>query len=472
MVLNFMSICVNGFGMLNKIALVDAHDGGGGAAAVARAQVAFCNSRGIATTLFVGEKRTADNHVEELPKPFSEKTAKKFFEFMRKNNLERLPKYWTVTKFLRKIVSKENFLADLVGHEKVNFTSTQRLLSLHEQQYQLIHMHNLHGDYFDLRLLPDISKRLPTFVTMHDAWLLAGHCAHSFDCDRWKTGCGSCPYLTTYPAIRRDGSAFNWQRKAAIYKASFLYLISPSNWLAERIKKSMLMPAVQELRVIPNGVDTDIFFPRNKLDCRAELGLDRDKYIILFAAQGLKTNVFKDFTTTQLALELLGARRELEVLCLFIGDSGDAYDCGGIEVRFTGYITSQTLLAKYYGAADLYIHPAKAETYGLTIVEAMASGLPVIASRVGGIPELVVDIGEQTLPPTGILIPVSDAEALAQSILQLIGNSRLRQQLGENAVLRVRERFTLKAQFQAYLSFYEEVLSKKGSDDFSSSRLL
>jgi hypothetical protein len=53
-------------------------------------------------------------------------------------------------------------------------------------------------------------------LTLHDAWLLSGHCAHSFDCQRWKTGCGECPDLDVYPASPRDATACNWRRKREI----------------------------------------------------------------------------------------------------------------------------------------------------------------------------------------------------------------------------------------------------------------
>ena len=80
-----------------------------------------------------------------------------------------------------------------LGHENFNFPETRYVLGRAPAPIDLMHCHNLHGGYFDLRRLRSLSRRLPVVVTLHDAWLLSGHCAHSFTCERWKCGCGrSC----------------------------------------------------------------------------------------------------------------------------------------------------------------------------------------------------------------------------------------------------------------------------------------
>ena len=145
-----------------------------------------------------------------------------------------------------------------------------------------MHMHNLHGGYFDLRELPYLTHRVPTVITLHDAWMLTGHCAHWFDCDRWRTGCGECPHLDTHPALLRDKSAFNWRRKRGIYERSDLRLATPAQWLADRIGESMLGVPTEEIRVIPQGIDLAVFRPGDRSLARRELGLDDDLFVALF----------------------------------------------------------------------------------------------------------------------------------------------------------------------------------------------
>src|SRR5574341_819554 len=108
------------------------------------------------------------------------------------------------------------------GKEDFDFRGTGQLLELGPERPDIVHCHNLHGawlpsgGYFDLRALSRLSQQVPVVLTLHDAWLLSGHCAHSFDCERWKSGCGLCPDLTIYPAVRRDSTAYNWERKRDI----------------------------------------------------------------------------------------------------------------------------------------------------------------------------------------------------------------------------------------------------------------
>lgn len=120
------------------------------------------------------------------------------------------------------------------GWEDFEYPGTAHLLQALPNVPEIIHCHNLHPNYFDLRALVPLSQTRPLILHLHDAWLLSGHCSHSFDCERWQTGCGNCPYLDTYPAIRRDKSAENWQRKQEIYANSHLYIVTVSQWLMNR----------------------------------------------------------------------------------------------------------------------------------------------------------------------------------------------------------------------------------------------
>jgi glycosyltransferase involved in cell wall biosynthesis len=111
-----------------------------------------------------------------------------------------------------------------------------------------------------------------------------------------------------------------------------------------------------------------------------------------------------------------------------------------------------SLVAQYYRASDLYMHVAKAETFPNTVLEAMACGVPVIASNVGGISEQVDD------GITGLLIPAQNAELMAQSASLLLKNSDIREKMGNAAIQKVKDCFTLERQVQQYLQWYREIL--------------
>ena len=348
-------------------------------------------------------------------------------------------------------------LADILrGREDFHFPGTWKLLNLLPNRPDVIHCHNLHGYYFDLRALPWLATQAPLLLTLHDGWLLSGHCAHSFECNRWQEGCGSCPDLRIYPAVWRDATASNWQRKKNIFAASKIYVATPSNWLMQRVEQSMLTSAVLEGRVIPNGVDLSIFHPVAKKEARRELGLPYDAKVLVFAAANIRKNMWKDYETVRAAVRILSTTVD-DIMVLAIGDEGRAERIGKATVTFVPYQHDRRGLARYYQAADVYVHAARAETWGLTITEALACGTPVVATAVGGVVEQVEN------NETGFLVAMGDGEGMAARVLQLITNKTLVRQYGERAADSARRRFDLRLQADRYLDWYYEIVDRSAS---------
>ena len=112
------------------------------------------------------------------------------------------------------------------------------------------------------------------------------------------------------------------------------------------------------------------------------------------------------------------------------------------------------MIAQYYQAADIYVHTAKADTFPTTILEAMACGLPVVASNTGGIPEQV----DHEI--TGFLTPVEDPVALVQGIKKILQNTALRNAMSSSALQKVYAHYTLGMQIKTYLAWYKSIISR------------
>ena len=126
-----------------------------------------------------------------------------------------------------------------------------------------------------------------------------------------------------------------------------------------------------------------------------------------------------------------------------------------LNVRFTGGIRDRRDLARLLAAADVFISASLMETYGLTLVEAMACGIPVVAFRVGGIPEAAPD-GQ-----VAILCPPQDAAALIEAITKLQNSPRLRERLGTLAQDTARHRNAASSFSNAFAQLYRECVSSR-----------
>jgi glycosyltransferase involved in cell wall biosynthesis len=307
-------------------------------------------------------------------------------------------------------------------------------------------------------------------LTLHDAWLLSGHCAHSFDCERWQIGCGRCPNLNIYPSVKRDSTEYNWRRKREIYSKCRLYLSTPSRWLMRKVESSILAPAIVEAKVIPYGIDLSVFRTADKAQARESLDLPQDSIVILFAANGIRENVFKDYQTMRKAIGLVAERMRAEnILFIALGDTAQTEQIGKAMIHFISFQNDPGTVARYYQASDVYIHAAHVDTFPNTILESLACGTPVVATAVGGIPEQIKGVkGKSFEAPgldvyslneaTGILVAQRDAEMMAAAIEAILSDASLRRRLSENAARDAKERFDLRRQVDDYLGWYQEIL--------------
>ena len=429
---------------------VSTYDSAGGAEQIAWNLFRAYRERGLTSQLAVGWRRGAtDPDVHEL------------------SAIDLARQGWS-GRLARRIRRK-------LGHDEFAFPSTAELPGLGDGVPDLLHCHNLHGEYFDLRALPALCRQLPVILTMHDAWLLSGHCAHSLGCERWKHGCGRCPDLSIYFPLKRDGTAHNWTQKKRIFADCRLFVSAPSAWMLSQLEDSILAPAVIESRVIPNGIEQDIFRPGDMLAARRELGLPADARVLLFAANGPRQNHFKDFHTVYRAVEQIKWQTgDPELVLIALGEAGQDEQAGHARVSYVGRLEARSAVATYFRAADLYLHAARAESFGMVVAEALSVGTPVVATAVGGVAEQLRSLAHdwphgrgvagqpvyRADAATGVLVDVGDADSMAAACQYLLGQPALRAKLGANAAADAAARFSLTRQVDAYLDWYRDILAR------------
>ncbi|MGF7176618.1 glycosyltransferase family 4 protein [Azospirillum doebereinerae] len=346
------------------------------------------------------------------------------------------------------------------GVEDFFYPGSWDLLEAMDGWPDLVHLHNLHTGYFDLRVLPWLSAQVPVVMTLHDCWLLSGHCAHPLGCERWRGGCGACPDLSIYPPLLRDNTANNWARKREILASSRFSLIGPCDWLRKRAEDSLPKSSLHVTATVPNGINTSVFRPADQAAARARLGLPKDAAIALYVANGGLANPWRD--PESLCQAIMAAAITLAPRRLILLVVGGTAEGGGftppqdIEIWQCAFTDDASQLLDAYHAADLLVHPAWADSFPTVVLEAMACGLPVVATAVDGIPEQVI-AGE-----TGLLVPPGEGLKLAQAILTVLQNDAMRSRMSVAGRRRALEHFDERVMIDRYLALYADILASSG----------
>lgn len=321
----------------------------------------------------------------------------------------------------------------------------------HFRKADILHLHNLHGDYFNLWSLPLLSALKPTVWTLHDMQALTGHCAHSLDCDRWQleTGCGHCPYLKAYPRLWRDTTHQLWKNKQTIYTHSSLYLVTPSVWLQRLVEKSLLRE--QPLVCIPNGADTNIYRLQDKDNARRLLGFPLNVPLIGGCADDGMANPWKGGKyTLNTILELKKSFPDLHFLN--IGIKTAPTELQHIDwVHHIPYVNEPAHLALLYAALDFLLYPTLADNHPLVCIESLCCGTPIVGFATGGVPEIVRDGLD------GLLVPPHDGISLTKAAVTLLQNKMLQKHMSQEAAVNSKKCFNLELFAQRYENLYNEV---------------
>jgi len=267
--------------------------------------------------------------------------------------------------------------ADLV-HFHCMHSGTLFLLDRHTffQNADLVHFHCMHSGTFSYLALPKVAASRPCVLSLHDTWAFTGHCGYSYECERWKTGCGDCPHPEENPAIARDATRLEWRMKTRAFIRSGIRLISKSAWTTRMARVSALRHL--PLSEIPYGVDTSVYWPRGRAQSRDILGLPQDRYVLLFSAQVL-TSRRKGADLLIRALQELPTEVASRTVLLTMGERGAELAQGaGLPARDLGYLDDDHLKAIAYSAADLFLFPTRADVFGLVSIESQACGTPVV----------------------------------------------------------------------------------------------
>ena len=347
----------------------------------------------------------------------------------------------------------------LLGIENFEYQGIWNWIDSWKETPDIVHLHDLFSDFFDLRALEVLSKKTNVVMTVHNEWPFTGLCHYTLGCERWRDSCGECPHLDEFKKFsnpKADRTSFNLHRKREIYRNSRLHVATPSRWMMARASQSVMMPGIKEIKTIPNGIDRTIFKPGNRDEARKELGLPLDQKIVLFIGNRVTSNQWRVWPWMIESMKLAAQKMNESITFLLVGELEKTETFGGVTAEFRTFCAESEKLAKYYHAADLYLQLSRADNFPTTVLEAMSCGIPVISTKVGGIPEQV-DQDE-----TGYLVVPGNTDQTSDAIVRLLADLGLREKFSKNAVLKCENNYSKRQMIDEYLNWYKEILSDSG----------
>jgi glycosyltransferase involved in cell wall biosynthesis len=295
--------------------------------------------------------------------------------------------------------------------------------------------------------LSSIPNGLPVVWSLHDMHAATGGCIHPLECVRFTRQCHDCPNLKR--GGRHDRSWRQFRLKDRLYARLNLHIVGNSEWTTAQARRSALLRHAKSFQTIPLGLDTHVFRPVDKPCARQALGIGGTRFVVGFACADLSDRN----KGGQLLLEALHTLAgEAEITLLSLG-AGRLPDCAGkCQVIQLGSVNSAELQSLFYSACDVFAAPSRIESFGLTALEAMACGTPVVAFRTGGLADVVAD-GE-----TGLLETENgSASGLCGKLRWMLVHATERQNMGRAARRRVEECFTDALMAKRYAELYRSL---------------
>lgn len=366
-----------------------------------------------------------------------------------RNDSVRMPSRPRLERWLGKIAAR-------AGLNDIHLVSSFEVPKLKEfAEADLIDIHSLHSGTFSYLAMPALTANKPAVFTFHDMWPITGHCHASLECGRWKTGCGKCPHPEIHPEIQRDATALEWKLKQRAYGGSKFTIVTPSQWLHDRTRESMLSEF--PVHHIPHGVDTDVFLPHDKEHCRSLLGIPKGRRVLICALESMRRPL-KGADLLVQALHSMPDSLQRESLLLLFGHTSPAIlKQIRMPVIELGFLHNDHLKALAFSAADVFANPSRAESFGLVVLESMACGTPCAAFRVGGLPELVRP------GSTGSLAAPFDAAQLGAGVAELLGDTAGLDTMARRCREVAVSEYTLDRQVRRYIDLYRRVIAERAT---------
>jgi glycosyltransferase involved in cell wall biosynthesis len=255
------------------------------------------------------------------------------------------------------------------------------------------------------------------------------------------------PKILHLHGLRRDYFERYYLSRMMLKNAADIYLS-----LTNQMKRDLIILGISQDRIVnfPNAVDTDVFYPQEKLDDQVlyvgRITPDKGLHILLRSLRYVKKSV-----SLKIAGPLDCVPDYYHNILALIQDENQR---GIHNIEYLGKV-DQTTLVKLHQKSSIFVQPSTYEPFSIAVLEAMSCETPVVATKVGGMPEVIED------RETGIIVPVNNPLKLARAIGYLLENKDIRMRFGEAGRKRVKKNFTVDVLVKKLFTIYEKMIDNQ-----------
>lgn len=328
--------------------------------------------------------------------------------------------------------------------------STRRLIRIiQEEMPDIVHVHCINGHFVNIyRIIQWLkNNRIKTVLTLHAEFMHTANCGYSFDCEKWKTGCGNCPRLKRETkAWFFDRTHDSWLKMKNAFEgfSEDLVVTSVSPWLMERAKQSPILCKMKHLTIL-NGVDTDIFKPYKTNDLRSSLGLKATDKIVLHVTADFSLN--PDHIKGGYYVCNIANRMKNENVQYIVAGPYDQTKQYPNNMLMLGKIANQVELAKLYSMADVTLLTSKKETFSMIVAESLCCGTPIVGFEAGA-PEQI------TIKEHSEFVTYGDVDALEKQLRKRVVGKKDSERISFAAS----EKYAKRVMSQKYYELYKAVI--------------
>jgi glycosyltransferase involved in cell wall biosynthesis len=265
------------------------------------------------------------------------------------------------------------------------YFSTKKLISIiKKEKPDVVQIHCINGYFVNVYKLIEFLKKshIKTVLTLHAEFMHTANCAHAYDCEKWKSGCGKCPSRRQETkSLFFDRTHTSWNRMKRAFEGfeNDLMVVSVSPWLMERAKQSPILEKKKHT-VIYNGLDTNVFQPYNIDELKEKHGITNEK--IIFHATPDFSQATSNLKGGHFVVEMAKRMKDENVRFIVAGSYNKSIEYPK-NMILLGKVADQELLAKYYSMADVTLLTSKRETFSMVCAESFCCGTPVVGFKAG-----------------------------------------------------------------------------------------